>query len=68
MAVGLRPVRCIEDCTEYESIKDAALHYGVSKSTLCGHLRGAQKTCCGKHFEYIDLGGQTTIETAVKRQ
>lgn len=61
--VGLRPVRCIEDNTSFLSIKNAAEYYGVSKSTLCGHLRGAQKSCCNKHFEYVDLEGATTIET-----
>lgn len=50
---GLRPVHCIEDDTIFDSIKDAANTYGVSKSTLCGHLTGHQKTCRGKHFEYI---------------
>lgn len=52
--VGLRPVRCVEDGEVYPSIMDAALKYGVSKSTLCGHLKGAQKTCRGRHFEYVD--------------
>lgn len=50
--VGLRPVICIEDNTYYNSITEAAEAYGVSTSTLCGHIRGCQKTCCGKHFEY----------------
>lgn len=63
--VGLKPVRCVEDNTAFSSIKNAAEHYGISKSTLCGHLRGAQKSCCGRHFEYIDLEGATTIETTV---
>lgn len=66
--VGLKPVRCIEDGTVFPSIKSAAEHYGVSKSTLCGHLRGSQKSCCCRHFEYIDLEGATTIETTVTRQ
>ena len=52
--VGLRPVRCVEDGTEFVSITDAANTYGVSKSTICGHLTGKQKSCCGKHFEYIN--------------
>lgn len=63
--VGLKSVRCIEDDAVFPSIKSASEHYGVSKSTLCGHLRGSQKSCCGKHFEYIDLEGATTIETTV---
>lgn len=52
--IGLRSVRCIEDNSSYASIKEAASQYGVSKGTLCGHLRGSQKTCCGKHFEYVN--------------
>lgn len=63
--VGLRPVLCLEDGVIYKSVTDAAANYGVSKSTLCGHLRGAQHSCCGKHFKYVDLEGATTIETAV---
>ena len=51
--VGLRAVRCIEDDISFSSIVEAANTYGVSKSTLCGHLTGHQKTCRGKHFEYI---------------
>jgi len=58
--VGLRPVRCVEDGIIYESVLAAANSYGVSKSTMCGHLTGHQKTCKGKHFEYIDLEGATT--------
>lgn len=51
--VGLRSVRCIEDGTEYASMSVAATEHGVSKSTMCGHLNGHQKSCCGKHFEYV---------------
>lgn len=51
---GLRSVRCIEDNAEFSSMTLAANTYGVSSSTLCGHLRGHQKTCAGKHFEYIN--------------
>lgn len=63
--VGLKPVRCIEDNSTFPSITSASKYYGVSVATLSGHLRGAQKSCCGKHFEYIDLEGATTIETTV---
>lgn len=52
--VGLRKVRCLEDDLEFESVVSAAKYYNVSKSTLCGHLKGRQLTCAGKHFEYID--------------
>lgn len=51
---GLKAVRCIEDDAEFPSIVDAATAYGVSKSTLCGHLTGRQRSCRGKHFEYIN--------------
>lgn len=60
--VGLRPVRCVEDGVVYESVSTAANAYGVTKSTMCGHLTGHQKSCKGKHFEYIDLEGATTNE------
>lgn len=62
---GLKPVRCIEDNLVFRSITEASKHYGVSISTLCGHLRGTQKSCRNRHFEYIDLEGATTIETTV---
>lgn len=52
--VGLRSVKCIEDNLVFASIQEAASTYGVSKSTLCGHLRGNQHTCKGKHFEYVN--------------
>ena len=51
---GLKPVRCVEDNADFPSLIDAATAYGVSKSTLCGHLTGKQKSCCGKHFVYIN--------------
>lgn len=63
--VSPKAVRCIEDNASFRSLTEAAKHYGVSLSTLCGHLRGSQHSCAGKHFEYIDLEGATTIETAV---
>ncbi len=49
-----KPVLCIEDGLEFESATTAAAHYGVTSSTLCGHLTGKQHTCCGKHFKYLD--------------
>lgn len=52
--VGLKPVRCIEDNADFPSLTDAAVAYGVSNSTLCGHLTGKQKSCRGKHFVYIN--------------
>lgn len=52
---GLRPVECIEDGVEFDSINSAAIAYGVTKSTLNGHLKGRQKSCAGKHFRYLDL-------------
>lgn len=52
--VGLRPVECIEDCAKFESVTAAAAAYGVTKSTLNGHLKGRQKSCAGKHFRYLD--------------
>lgn len=51
-----KKVRCIEDDICFDSAQDAAKHYGVSKSTLSGHLNGYQKSCAGKHFEVIQVG------------
>ena len=50
---GLKPVRCIEDDKTFDSAVAAAKHYGVTKSTLNGHLKGRQLSCAGKHFVYI---------------
>lgn len=54
MKLFARKVHCIEDDLNFDSIKDAADYYHVSKSTLCGHLKGNQKSCAGKHFEYAE--------------
>lgn len=51
---GLKPVRCIEDDMTFRSVVAAATAYGVTKSTLNGHLKGRQHSCAGKHFEYIE--------------
>lgn len=51
---GLKAVVCIEDNVMFNSVKEAADTYGVSKSTMCGHLHGNQKSCCGKHFQYVN--------------
>ena len=51
---GLKAVVCIEDNVMFNSVKEAADTYEVSKSTMCGHLRGNQKSCCGKHFQYVN--------------
>ena len=63
--VGLKPIKCIEDDIKFKSITEASTYYNVAISTLSGHLKGRQKSCRGKHFEYIDLEGATTIETSV---
>lgn len=51
---GRRSVRCVEDDLCFDSIVEAADYYGVTKGTLCGHLKGESKTCKGKHFTYND--------------
>ncbi len=48
-----KPIRRIEDGKVWESTVEAAAEIGVSKSTLCGHLRGYQHSCHGYHFEYV---------------
>ena len=49
------PVVCIEDDKIFNSMTEAAHAYGVSVSTLCGHIRGYQHTCGGKHFKYANM-------------
>lgn len=53
METGLKPVRCIEDGIMFNSITEAASHYGVATSTLSGHLSGRQHSSAGKHFEFV---------------
>lgn len=53
--VGLNSVRCIEDDKVFNSITEAASEYGITVSTLSGHLHGRQHTCKGKHFEFVKI-------------
>ena len=53
-----KSVHCIEDDMYFESVTDAANYYGIKVSTLSGHMHGHAKTCCGKHFEYINKNKQ----------
>lgn len=58
-------VECIEDGLFFDSATEAAEHYGVCVSTLCGQINGKQHTCKGRHFRYVDdvdVEGSTTIE------
>ena len=48
-----KQIRCIEDNLVFSSLGEAAEHYAVNPATLCGQLNGRQKTCRGKHFEYV---------------
>ena len=49
-----RKVLCVEDNKTFDSVLEASKYYGVAKGTLSGHLHGSQKTCKGKHFQFID--------------
>lgn len=48
-----RGVRCIEGGLTFASMTKAAEYYHVSPSTLCGQIKRYQKTCRGRHFEYV---------------
>lgn len=48
-----KQIRCIEDDLLFSSLGKAAEYYSVNPATLCGQLNGRQKTCRGKHFEYV---------------
>lgn len=48
-----KKVICVEDNCVFNSVTEAARYYAVNPATLCGQLRGRQKTCRGKHFEYV---------------
>lgn len=47
-------VKCAEDGLCFDAVTSAAKYYGVSVSTLSGHLHGNCHTCAGKHFSFID--------------
>lgn len=47
-------VKCAEDDLCFDTVTSAAEYYGVSVSTLSGHLHGNCHTCAGKHFSFID--------------
>lgn len=48
-----KKVYCIEDDIYFDSILQASEHYGVTKTTMSGHLHGRQKSCANKHFEFV---------------
>lgn len=48
-----KAILCVEDNKVFQSATIASEYYGVDVSTLCGAANGKQKTCKGKHFQYI---------------
>lgn len=51
---GIRkPIRCIETGEQFESVVDCERRTGILHTTLCEHLKGRNKTCAKKHWEYI---------------
>lgn len=49
-----KPIMCLEDGLSFESITDAAKHYGCSESVIGDYLKGKQRSCAGgRHFKYI---------------
>lgn len=48
-----KKVRCIEDELVFDTVTAAASFYNVDVSTMSGHLRGKQKSCAKKHFEFV---------------
>lgn len=49
-----KPVRCITDGKIYNSLKETAEHYNISKDYIRMACRGAVKTAKGLQFEYKD--------------
>lgn len=49
-----KKILCIEDNIVFNSITETAKYYGVSVSTLSGHLHKRQHICAGKHFKFVD--------------
>ena len=46
------PIICITTGEEFESVKEAAQHYGIFAANISNVLRGIQKTTNGMKFEY----------------
>ena len=48
-----KPVRCIDDGCEFESITEAMKKYGIDKTLIGRACKGINKTAKGLRFEYI---------------
>lgn len=53
-----KAVRCVETGEIFVSITEAARAYDVVQSSLSMCLKGKNKTCRGKHWEYVKKGGE----------
>lgn len=51
---GNKPIRCVETSEEFISIMDCQRKTGIKHTALCEHLKGRNKTCAKKHWEYIN--------------
>lgn len=47
-------VRCLETGEEFDSVKEAAVHYGGNGRRLSDHLYGHKKQFKGLHWEFIN--------------
>lgn len=48
-----KPIRCVETGEEFSSITECEKKTGILHTALCEHLKGRNKTCAGKHWNYI---------------
>ena len=54
-----KPIKCIEDDLEFESIQDAAWYYGIDRAQVSKCVNGSIKSCgkrsCGRelHFTFV---------------
>lgn len=48
-----KSIKCIETGEIFDSLKSAALTFGINSSALCNHLSGRYTTCCNYHWEYV---------------
>lgn len=53
-----KKVICIETGEIFQSLKEAETKYNLT--SLCNHLKGKQKTCKGKHYEYYHENSSVT--------
>jgi group I intron endonuclease len=54
LSVFAKKVICIETGRVFDTLTEASNYLGITPGTLCGHLKGCQKTCKKTHWKYYE--------------